>query len=112
MSRDIQTKPMKEILYRESRVAKVLGDPAKYGIVNLLYKNGPMNVTDIVTAVKRSQSTISHHLAQLKNLEIVRFEVRGDSSYYWLKYPDEIGKILIALKGFVRRTLQGVEYET
>ena len=111
MSTNIQTKPMKEILYRESRVAKALGEPAKYAIVNLLFENGPTNVTEIVKAVKRSQSTISHHLAQLKNLEIVRFEIKKDGFYYWLKYPDAVGKILSALKGFVKRSVTGVEHD-
>jgi len=34
---------------------------------------------------------------QLKNLEIVRFETKSDRSYYWIKYPEEIKKILNAL---------------
>ncbi len=112
MNEYIKTKPMKEILYRESRVAKTLGAPAKYSIVNLLLKNGPLTVNEIVKGIKRSQSTVSHHLAQLRHLEIVRYETKSDSSYYWIKYPDELNKILQALNNFVRRTLQSVDYET
>ncbi len=112
MNSGIQSKPMKEIFYRESRVAKALGDPAKYTIVKLLIKNGPLSVNEIVKEVKRSQSTISHHLAQLRHLEIVRYETKSDGIYYWIKYPVEIQKIFSALNDFVRRTLNGVEHET
>ncbi len=111
MVRNIQTKPMKEIFYRESRVAKALGDPAKYSIVKILIKNGPMTVNELVKWIKRSQPTVSHHLAQLRHLEIVRYETKSDGIYYWIKYPDELHKILQALNNFVKRTLQGVEYE-
>ena len=61
MVKSIQSKPMKEIRYRESRIARVLGDPAKYAIVELLLKQGPINVNEIVRQVHRSQSAVSHH---------------------------------------------------
>ncbi|MGB9720985.1 MAG: ArsR/SmtB family transcription factor [bacterium] len=111
MDRRIGTKPMKEIHYRESRVAKGLGDPAKYAIIKLLLNNGPLSVNEIARSIRRSQPTVSHHLAQLKNLEIVRYEVKSSGSYYWIKYPAEIHRILKALNVFVNRTMQGVENE-
>jgi len=111
MRDETRSKPMKEILYRESRVAKVLGEPAKYAVINVLLKSGPMSVTDIVRVVKRSQSTVSHHLAQLKNLEVVRFEAKSVGNYYWIKHPEELRAILVALNRFVKRTLYGVSVE-
>lgn len=83
MSRKIHEKPMKEILYRESRVARVLGDPAKYIIINLLLHRGPMNGIEIIKKVHRSKSTVSHHLAALRGLEIVRYEAKSDGVYYF-----------------------------
>ncbi len=111
MNGRIKSKPMKEILYRESRVAKALGEPAKYAIVHMLLKRGPVLVNDIVKEIKRSQPTVSHHLAQLRNLEIVRYEAKSDGNYYWIKYPEELRAIVIALDHFVRRTIQRVDVE-
>lgn len=112
MDKAIYRKPMKEILYRESRVAKVLGEPSKYAIINLLLRYGPMSVYEIVKKVRRSQPTVSHHLSKLKSLEIVRYEAKTDGVYYWIKYPQELKTILRSLKMFIKRTQKGLEYET
>ncbi len=109
MERKFAEKPMKEVLYRESRIAKVLGDPAKYAIVNFLIKKKSANVSDIARAVHRHPATVSHHLAKLRSLEIVRYEVKADGICYWIKYPDELLAIIKALNHFVARTLKRVE---
>ncbi len=106
------TRPMKEMLYRESRVAKALGEPAKYMIVIFLLEKGPLTVNEMVKMLHRSQPTISHHLAQLRNLEIVRYETKPGGSCYWIKYPERVQIIVKALKDFVARTMHGVDYET
>ena len=105
-------KPMKEILYRESRVAKVLGEPSKYAIVTLLMRARSLNVSEISKVLKRAESTISHHLALLKSLEIVRYEVRSGAVYYWIKYPRDLQLVLDALRNFVKRTQRGLEHDT
>jgi len=104
-----QSKPMKEISYRESRVAKLLGDPAKYAIASLLLKKGPTCVTEIARMVHRRESTVSYHLSKLKGIEIVRYEAKTDGVYYWIKYPQELSLIIKALKTFVKRSLAGLE---
>lgn len=105
-------KPMKELVYRESRIAKVLGDPAKYAITNLLLRRGPLNGVEIAKRVKRSKSTVSHHLSALRSLEIVRYEVKNDGVYYWIKYPGELRAIIQTLKVFVKRTRKGFASES
>ncbi len=112
MNRGIGDKPMKEILYRESRIARALGEPSKYAIIVLLLERGPMNVYEIVKKVRRSQPTVSHHLSKLKSLEVVRYEAKSDGVYYWIKYPQELRSILKSLKMFIKRTQRGLEYET
>ena len=102
-------KPMKEVLYRESRVARALGDPAKYAIVNFLIKNKSANVSEIARAVHRHIATVSHHLAKLRSLDLVRYEVKADGIYYWIKYPDELHAVIKTLNCFVARTLKRVE---
>lgn len=112
MTRRSRDKPMKEILYRESRVAKALGDPAKYAIIDYLIKNGPANVSEIAEAIHRHIATASYHLAKLRNLEIVRYEVKTDGVYYWIKYPNELRAVMKTLENFVMRTLKRVNHDT
>jgi len=109
MANKLKEKPMKEILYRESRLAKALGDPAKYAIVDFLIKNESANVSSIARAIHRHIATTSYHLAQLRKLEIVRYEVHQDGVYYGLKYPKEIKAVTKVLSTFVMRTLQRIE---
>ncbi len=108
MVRRMYEKPMKEILYRESRVARALGEPSKYSIVDVLFKHGPINVFEIARRVKRSKSTVSHHLSTLRSLEIVRYEAKNEGVYYWIKYPHELRDVIKSLKTFVERTQRGL----
>lgn len=108
MNGKLQTKPMKEILYRASRVAKALGDPAKYAIIDFLLKNGIANVSQIAQATHRHIATVSYHLSKLRALEIVRYEVKDDGVYYWIKYPTELKNLIQVLNKFVIRTLKRV----
>jgi DNA-binding transcriptional ArsR family regulator len=105
-------KPMKESLYRESRIAKALGEPARYMITILLLKHGPLQVSEIVKRIRRSQPTVSHHLSVLRGLEIVRYETKSEGIYYWIKYPKEIRKVLVSLKEFIERTHEGLAEES
>lgn len=102
---------MKEALYRESRIAKALGEPARYLIANLLLKQGPLNVSEIAKKIHRSQPTVSHHLSVLRGLEIVRYETKPDGIDYWIKYPGEVRSIVASLRIFIERTQKGLEDE-
>ena len=101
-------KPMKEELYRASRVARALGDPAKYMIVSILFRHGQLSVVEIAKEVRRSKSTISHHLSILRGLDIVRYEVKADGVYYWIKYPEDLRAIQESLRQFVQRAQKGL----
>ena len=111
MERMPWSKPMKEALYRESRIAKALSEPGRYLIAHLLLAHGPLGVTEIAKRVRRSQSTVSHHLSVLRGLEIVRYETRPDGIDYWIKYPGEIRRIVASLERFVKRAQRGLEDE-
>ena len=112
MQKMFSHKPMKEALYRESRVAKVLGEPARYMITYMLLKHGPLQVSEIVKRVRRSQPTVSHHLAVLRGLEIARYETKPEGIYYWIKYPQQVRKILESLREFIQRTQKGLGEES
>jgi DNA-binding transcriptional ArsR family regulator len=101
-------KPMKKELCRESRVARALSDPAKYMIADLLLRHGRLSIVEITKRIRRSKSTISHHLSILRGLDIVRYEAKPDGAYYWIKYPEELGAIQKSLKRFVQQVQQGL----
>ncbi len=105
-------KPMREVLYRESRIAKALGEPARYLITILLLKHGPLRVSEIAKRLRRSQPTVSHHLSVLRGLEIVRYETKPEGVYYWIKYPKVVRPIMESLRVFVHRVQKGLEDET
>ena len=108
----IRKRPMLEVLYRESRIAKALGEPAKLAIINLLLNKGPLTLSEIANSIHRSKTTTCYHLSKLKSLEIVRYETKDDGVVYWIKYEKEIKDIMKSLTKFVNRSLKGIYYET
>ncbi|MEN9510327.1 MAG: hypothetical protein RLZZ370_146 [Bacteroidota bacterium] len=56
-------------------LAKALGHPARIKIVKMLLASGSLNCKDIVSNMPLSQSTVSQHLAELKQAGII--EGRG-----------------------------------
>lgn len=112
MNRILQKRPMKEILYRESRVARALGEPAKFAIISLLLKRGTLTLSEIAKLIHRSKTTTCYHLSKLKSLEIVRYETKEDGVNYWIKYENELKGIMKSLTKFVHRSLKGIHSET
>jgi DNA-binding transcriptional ArsR family regulator len=109
---EVGRKRMSEIHYRESRIARALGDPAKYTIINILLNHGPLLVKEISQRVRRAQPTVSYHLSKLKGLEIVRYETKVEGTYYWIKYPRELKAIIDNLRSFVKRAQRNLEKDT
>lgn len=103
---------MKEMLYRQSRIARALGEPPKYAILHFLLKKGPQSLGNIAKAIHRSRTTTCYHLSKLKGLEIVRYETKANGVLYWIKYRSEITNIVSGLERFVKRTLTGVHADT
>lgn len=105
-------KPMLELHYRKSRVARALGEPAKFAIVDVLLSRGPLTLAEVAKAIHRSRPTACYHLARLKALEIVRFETKENGVYYWIKYRRELSEVIRSLSRFVKRSLKGIRTET
>ena len=62
---------------------RALADPTRIQIVSLLARRSePMNVGEIVAAVRVGQSTVSAHLKVLAEVGFVLAEHRGTASYY------------------------------
>ena len=67
-----------------ANLLKALGHPARFEIINLLRTEKTCCGVAIMNLIPLSQSTISKHLSELKNAEIIICENRGNSSNYTL----------------------------
>ena len=72
-----------------------LGDPARLMIVRRLAV-GPARVTDLVSALGLAQSTVSKHLACLRDCGLVTSEPSGRASVFRLAQPELAGMLAAA----------------
>ncbi len=61
---------------------RMLSDPTRLRIIQLLLDQGEMNVGDVVTRLGLSQANVSKHLRQLLDAGIVTRRSEGTSAYY------------------------------
>jgi DNA-binding transcriptional ArsR family regulator len=71
---------------RQARILKALASESRLAIVHRL-SAGESCVCDLVTLVGTDQSTVSKHLAVLRDAGIVDAERRGQHSFYRLVAP-------------------------
>jgi len=83
---------VEERAYRQSRLCRVLGNPLAYSIVNLLAENKDVTPSQIARGVGKSVSRVSHVLAALRMMEVVRYETNGKQASYRLKLRDRFGR--------------------
>lgn len=65
-----------------ARFAKALAHPARVAIIEYLIKQRACICGDLVDALPLSQSTISQHLKELKNIGIIKGEIEGPRINY------------------------------
>ncbi len=75
---------------------KVLADPTRVRLLNLLIRNPELCVCDLNANFDLSQPTISHHLGLLKKAGLVDCDVRGRWCFYRVNKDAvaELGTIL------------------
>jgi 2-polyprenyl-3-methyl-5-hydroxy-6-metoxy-1,4-benzoquinol methylase len=66
-----------------SEAFRALGDPTRLRIMKLLSET-KLNVTEVMQVVGVAQSSVSHHLAKLKGLQLIREERQAGFTYYSL----------------------------
>lgn len=69
-----------------SEAFRALGDTTRLRILRLVGE-APLNVSELVSLVGVAQSSVSHHLARLKALELIREERQAGFTYYSLAVP-------------------------
>ncbi len=62
---------------------KVLADENRLKLLGIL-ASGERSVEELATLLKLKAPTISHHLARLKELNLVGMRADGNTHYYWL----------------------------
>jgi DNA-binding transcriptional ArsR family regulator len=72
-----------------------LGDPARLVIVRRL-AGGPARVTDLTAALGLAQSTVSKHLACLRDCGLVTSEPAGRASVFQLTQPELVDMLTAA----------------
>lgn len=68
-----------------AKVLKALAHPARLRIVDELAEHDEVCVCDLTEVVGSDMSTVSRHLAQLKNAGIVESEKQGQMVFYRLR---------------------------
>jgi ArsR family transcriptional regulator len=68
-----------------AKIIKALAHPTRLFIVDELSKNGERCVCDLTEMIGTDMSTVSRHLAQLKEAGIVEVEKRGQMVFYRLR---------------------------
>jgi DNA-binding transcriptional ArsR family regulator len=63
-------------------IAKAIGHPARVAIIEYLLKNNTCICNDLVGVLPLSQSTISQHLKELKQVGIIKGEIEGPKMNY------------------------------
>jgi ArsR family transcriptional regulator, arsenate/arsenite/antimonite-responsive transcriptional repressor len=87
---------------RQAELMKALADRHRLQMLASLWKaNGPICICDFTAGLDLSQSTISHHMAKLKDAGLIDAEKRGIWIFYRLrdKMPTETRKLLSELLG-------------
>ena len=99
---------VQENRFRASQVCRILGSPIACALTLLLLDSGPLTLSKLVRHSRRSKQTTCYHLSRLRLVHLVRYETLGSETRYWIKYPDEVRRLVQALEGFVSRATRGL----
>lgn len=83
--------------HKDSEILKTLGHPVRLKIVEGLMASGDCNVNDIVSRLKMPQSTVSQHLALLRNKGIIAPKKEGVRTCYQV-IDKKVGDMIELLK--------------
>lgn len=86
--------PQRQYTELKAKFFRGFADPSRLSILESLY-DGPLTVSEIVTATGLSQSNVSNHLSCLRDCGLVVFEQRGRFVRY--KISDERVRQLLSL---------------
>ena len=86
---------------KASEIFKALGDESRLRILNLIYQNEEMCISDLEKILEFTQTKTSRHLTYLKNSGILTFRRYNHWVFYAIK--DEVFEILKQIFQFLRK---------
>ena len=92
-------KKIPEVRYRASRVCRTLGNPTAYEMLHML-RSGPRTPRQLAAALGVSVAVVSDVLRSLRQLDLVRYEVKWRERFYWTKY-DTVHTLTAALEALI-----------
>ena len=87
-----------------SQIFKACADESRLRILNLIFTNGEMCITDLEKILDFTQAKTSRHLIYLKNSGILSHRRYNHWVYYQIK--DEVGDIVKQIFQFLRKDTQ------
>ncbi len=92
-----------EVTVRMANIFKVLCDPSRLKIVIAL-QVGELCVNDLAKATEFSQSSVSHHLKSLRDLNLVRYRREGKLTFYALA-DNHVSALLAVARDHAREVI-------
>jgi DNA-binding transcriptional ArsR family regulator len=83
-----------------------LADPVRLAIVQRL-SHGEARVVDLTRELELAQSTVSKHLACLRDCQLIDFRAEGRQSFYFVVQPELLG-VLRSAEGLLAATGEAV----
>ena len=96
-------------LTRLAAVFKSLGDPHRLVIVQHLFR-GEHRVTDLVAHLGLAQSTVSSHVATLRDAGLLASHAHGRAMYYTLAHPQQIRRLMLLADILIRDAGSALSY--
>ena len=81
------------LLYGAASIFKVLGDPTRLRILQVLLREGERCVGEIAADIDMEQSAVSHQLRVLRQARVVDFRKDGKVAWYYLD-DDHVVRLL------------------
>ena len=94
-------KKMRETEYRASRVCRILGNPTAYQIIKLLMHSRD-TPSGLAKKIGLSLPVISLTLKTLRNIDLVRYDTKGNEKMYSIK-DETISHMCQVIERFVTR---------
>jgi ArsR family transcriptional regulator, cadmium/lead-responsive transcriptional repressor len=96
----------KTSLALKAKLFRGFSDPSRLGILESL-RQGPLTVSEIVSATGLSQSNVSNHLGCLRDCGLVTVEQQGRFAYYQLS-DKRVDQLLSLASGLLADVAKGV----
>ena len=86
-----------------SMVARALSHPARIAIMRILAEHKRFTCGEIVEILPLAQPTVSHHLKELLDADLIMVSIDGKRSLYdvnwkkWNKYTTELDQLLLTV---------------